>query len=106
MRRRDVVERIRDAVVSVLTKRDQVVADYLLGSTVTEQATTISDVDIAVLTDGGISLLDDLSVSADVAVALGREDVDLLVPNSARNDLQHAVISESLAHEPPQAGDV
>ena len=43
---------------------------------------------------GDVSLRDELSLSADVAVALGREDVDLLVLNSARNDLQHAVISE------------
>jgi predicted nucleotidyltransferase len=94
VRRRDVVERIKDAVVPILTKRDQVVAAYLFGSAGTERATAMSDIDIAVLVDGGISLMDELSLSADVAAALGRDDVDLLVLNSARNDLQHVVISE------------
>ena len=108
MRDKDIVERIKMAVVPVLTKRDQVVAAYLFGSTGTEHATTMSDVDIAVLTDGDISLLDELSLSADVAVALGREDVDLLVLNSARNDLQHAVISEGeliLDRDPMKTSD-
>jgi len=80
--------------VPALAKHDRVVAAYLFGSTGTEQATAMSDVDVAVLIDGDISLLDELSLSADVAAALGRDDVDLLVLNSARNDLQHAVISE------------
>ena len=94
MRRRDVVERIKEAIAPVLTKHGRVVAAYLFGSAGTERATAMSDVDIAVLTDGDISLLDELSLSADVAVALGGENVDLLILNSARNDLQHAVISE------------
>ncbi|HAI86106.1 MAG TPA: hypothetical protein DCL63_03850 [Firmicutes bacterium] len=93
VREQDVVERIKEAVVPVLTKHGRVVAAYLFGSAGTERATAMSDVDIAVLTDGDISLLDELSLSADVAVALGREDVDLLVLNSARNDLQHAITS-------------
>ena len=38
--------------------------------------------------------MEELSLSADLAVALGRDDVDLLVLNSARNDLQHAVMSQ------------
>jgi len=94
VRRRDVVERIKEAIAPVLTEHGRVVAAYLFGSAGTERATAMSDVDIAVLTDGDVSLLDELSLSADVAVALGREDVDLLILNSARNDLQHAVISE------------
>jgi predicted nucleotidyltransferase len=93
VREQDVVERIKEAVVPVLTKHGRVVAAYLFGSAGTERATAMSDVDIAVLTDGDISLLDELSLSADVAVALGREDVDLLILNSARNDLQHAITS-------------
>lgn len=94
MREPDVVKQIKEAVVPALTKHDRVVAAYLFGSTGTEQATAMSDIDIAVLTDGDISFLDELSLSADVAVALGREDVDMLVLNSTRNDLQHAIISE------------
>lgn len=93
-RNRDVVKQIKEAVLPALTKHDRVIAAYLFGSTGTEQATDMSDIDIAVLVDGDISLLDELSLSADVAVALGREDVDLLILNSARNDLQHAVISQ------------
>ena len=34
------------------------------------------------------------SATPKATVALGREDVDLLILNSARNDLQHAVTSE------------
>ena len=94
MREREVVGRIKEAVVPVLTRHGRVVAAYLFGSAGTEWATAMSDIDIAVLVDGGISLVDELSLSADVAAALGRDDVDLLVLNSARNDLQHAVISE------------
>ena len=94
VRDQDFVERIKEAVVPVLTKHSEVVAAYLFGSAGTELATAMSDIDIAVLVDGDISLMDELLLSADVAVALGREDVDLLVLNSARNDLQHVVISE------------
>lgn len=52
MRRRDVIERIKEAVVPVLTKHDRVVAAYLFGSAGTERATAMSDIDIAVLVDG------------------------------------------------------
>lgn len=51
-------------------KHDRIVAAYLFGSTGTEQATAMSDVDIAVVMDGDISLLDELSLSADVAAIL------------------------------------
>ncbi|MCR4402954.1 MAG: nucleotidyltransferase domain-containing protein [Firmicutes bacterium] len=108
VRRQDVVKRIKEAVVPTLAKHDRVVAAYLFGSTGTEHATATSDVDIAVLIDGDISLLDELSLSADVAAALGRDDVDLLVLNSARNDLQHAVISEGeliLDRDPVKTSD-
>jgi predicted nucleotidyltransferase len=94
MRKPDVVKQIKEAVVPALTKHDRVVAAYIFGSIGTEQATTMSDIDIAILIDGDISLLDELSLSADVAVALEREDVDMVILNSTRNDLQHAVISE------------
>lgn len=94
MRRRDIVERIKHAVVPVFVRHGGVVAAYLFGSAGTERATSMSDIDIAVLIDGSISLLNELSLSADVATALGRDDVDLLVLNSARNDFQHAVISD------------
>jgi predicted nucleotidyltransferase len=43
MREQDVVKRIKDAVVPVLTKHGRVVAAYLFGSTGTEQATAMSD---------------------------------------------------------------
>lgn len=94
MRKPDVVKQIKEAVVPALTKHDRVVAAYIFGSIGTEQATTMSDIDIAILIDGDISLLDELSLSADVAVALEREDVDMVILNSTRNDLQHAIISE------------
>ncbi|NLM64710.1 MAG: nucleotidyltransferase domain-containing protein [Firmicutes bacterium] len=69
-------------------------AAWVFGSTGTGHATAMSDLDLAVLIDGDISLMEELSLSADLAVALGRDDVDLLVLNSARNDLQHAVMSQ------------
>lgn len=94
MRRRDTVKRITNVVVPVLVRHGRVVAAYLFGSAGTERATPMSDTDIAVLVDGRMSLLDELSLSADVATALGSDDVDLLILNSARNDLQHAVISD------------
>jgi predicted nucleotidyltransferase len=94
VRNRDVVERIKEAVVPALTKHNRVVAAYLFGSAGTGKATAMSDIDIAVLIGGEISLLDELSLSADVAVALSRDDVNVVILNSARNDLQHAVISE------------
>ena len=69
-REQGVVKRIKEAVVPAPAKPDRVVGAYLFGSTGTEHATAMSDVDIAVLIDGDISLLDELSLSADVAAIL------------------------------------
>ncbi len=94
MRRQDAVRRVKDAVVPVLAEKGNIVAAYLFGSAGTEQETAISDIDIAVLVDGEISLMGELSLSADISAALARDDVDLVVLNSARNDLQYTVLSE------------
>ena len=82
------------APLPVLKCHDRAMAAWVFGSTGTGHATAMSDLDLAVLIDGDISLMEELSLSADLAVALGRDDVDLLVLNSARNDLQHAVMSQ------------
>lgn len=94
MRRREFIARVSQAMESVLRKHPCIIAVYLFGSAGTPAETPLSDIDIGLVLDHNPGLMEELSLSADISSALGREDVDVVVLNSASNDVQFSAISE------------
>jgi len=82
-------DEIRNSVMQVLEGyRNEVAAAYLFGSTVNGDVAVLSDVDVAVLFTKGARTPGPelrLCIHADLCRALRRDDVDLLVLNTAAN---------------------
>jgi len=67
---------------------------YLFGSFGTsDYVPAFSDLDMAVIFSSEKSILEEMKISADIAVLLEREDVDVVNLNKARVDLSHEIIS-------------
>jgi hypothetical protein len=71
----------------------RVKAVWGFGSRARDEAVETSDVDVAVLLDGRLSLRDELRLRSKVIEALGRDDVDLVVLNQAPPLLRYEVIA-------------
>jgi predicted nucleotidyltransferase len=84
----------RDALASLLA-RYPLVAAYLFGSQVAGDTTPLSDVDIAVLLERGAATpgLVRVALISDLTLLLGRNDVDVVVLNTASPLLKERVIS-------------
>ncbi len=67
--------------------RKEILFAYLFGSVAEGSQTVLSDVDIAVYTTSlqGFELKERLTFQSDCCRALGRDDVDVVVLNQARN---------------------
>lgn len=89
---------IRERVVRCVSARREIQAAYLFGSVVSGRARHNSDVDVAVLIkpanvrSGFLKYR--LKLMADLAGALGRADVDLIVLNEAPPVLAHQVLAK------------
>jgi uncharacterized protein len=83
----------------VCADEPQVLALFLFGSQANGYATAYSDVDLAVLLTEPLPFQAQLSFEAKICQALGREDVDLLLLNSASVLLRFRAISGQLLYE-------
>lgn len=87
------VDAVRRRIRPVLESDVRVCFAYLFGSVAQGTARPGSDIDIAVLTRPRGTLLDDARLQDELAAALGREDVDLLVLDDAPLWLRYRVVS-------------
>lgn len=87
------IEAVRRRIRPVLESDERVCFAYLFGSVAQGTARPGSDVDIAVLTRPRGTLLDDARLQDELAAALGREDVDLLVLDDAPLWLRYRVVA-------------
>jgi predicted nucleotidyltransferase len=88
---------IKRGVAHCLSRRREIQAAYVFGSAATGRARTDSDVDIAVLVDRRVRptqmLKYRLKLMADLASALRRSDVEVVILNEAPPLLAHRVLS-------------
>lgn len=92
---------VADETVAAITRRirpvlksdERVRFAYLFGSVAQGAARPGSDLDIAVLTRPRGTLLDDARLQDQLATALGRDDVDLLVLDDAPLWLRYRVVA-------------
>jgi len=89
---------ISRAIARVVSRRREIQATYLFGSTATGRTRPDSDVDVAVLLAPPVakkrSLDYRLKLMADLGAALHRSDVDVVVLNEASPLLAHRVLSK------------
>src|SRR5436190_24269236 len=89
---------ISESVRRCLSTHAEIQAGYVFGSMVSGRTHPDSDVDVAVLVNPKFSraksLRNRLSSIAEIASALGRSDVDLIILNSAPPVLAHQVLSK------------
>lgn len=89
---------IRDGIVRCVSRRREIQAAYLFGSAVTGRTRKDSDVDVALLLSPKSVRLKDLGyrlkVSRELANAIGRAAIDLVILNDASPVLAHQVISK------------
>ncbi len=72
---------------------EDIVAAFVFGSFgTTSYISSRSDLDLAILYSGDLSLLEDMKISADLSVLLAREDVDIVNLNKVRVDLCHEIL--------------
>jgi len=76
-----------------LARDRRILAIWGFGSKARGKARPGSDVDVAVLLDGEISLVEELRLRAEVVETLRRDDVDLVVLNQAPPLLRYEVIA-------------
>lgn len=83
------IKNIKESLLPVFERYgDQIVFSYLFGSAAREELSPLSDIDLAVYFSkkDGRDLFDlKLSLHADICRALGRNDVDIVVLNTAEN---------------------
>lgn len=87
------IEAIRRCIRPALESDERVRFAYLFGSVAQGTAQSSSDIDIAVLTRPRGTLLDDARLQDELAAALEREDVDLLVLDDAPLWLRYRVVA-------------
>lgn len=88
-----VIAEIADRIRQVVEADQRVRFAYLFGSMSRGDDRPESDVDLAVLTRPRGTLLDDARLHDELAAALGRDDVDLLVLDEAPLWLQYRVLA-------------
>ena len=76
-----------------LIRDPRVLAIWGFGSCARDEAGPRSDVDVAVLLDGELSLVEELRLRSEVVEELRRDDVDLVVLNQAPPLLRYEVIA-------------
>jgi predicted nucleotidyltransferase len=76
-----------------LARDPRVIALYVFGSVASGRARPGSDVDLAVLLDRPVSLAEELDLRAELARALGRGDVDLVLLREASPLLAYEVVT-------------
>lgn len=87
------------ALAGVFARRPEVLSAYLFGSHARERAHRDSDVDVAVLLDraiaGTVRARFDvrLGLSAEIAAALHRDDIDLIVLNDIPPTVARAIVT-------------
>lgn len=90
------VVRLTQCLKPVARADERVVFMYLFGSTVTGQTGGRGDVDLAVYCDPVGTLSDDASLHERLAVAIGRDDTDVVILNRAPLWLQYRVVGEGV----------
>ncbi len=90
------MKKLSEIITTQLNRYPQVQVAYLFGSQARGQAGPLSDVDVAVLLDEGLTPAEALDLQlrlmTDLAEALGRDDVDVVVLNHASLVLCHQVL--------------
>jgi predicted nucleotidyltransferase len=89
---------IKDGVAMCVSKKREIQAAYVFGSVASGRVRPGSDVDIAVLLNPKSARLGSLryrlQLAAEIANAIGRSDVDLVILNDASPVLAHQVLSK------------
>ncbi len=97
MTRREYLKEELPALCHFFKKHERVLLALLFGSFGTPNMHSCSDIDIAVLLAEDISLMEELAMSAELSVLLGRDDIDLVL-------LRHAPVN--VAYRALATGDV
>ncbi|HEX3044795.1 MAG TPA: nucleotidyltransferase domain-containing protein [Bacillota bacterium] len=84
--------KIAEILVDYFKNGSLVVSAYIFGSFGTKEQTPLSDLDIAVLFTGEISLMEELRHTGEISSLLGLEKVDFINLNKAPVHLQHEVL--------------
>ncbi len=92
-RKKDKINKLIKKLASFFRKEKNILTVYLFGSYGTEDQTELSDIDIAILFADTVSMLEELSIAAEIEFILKQGQIDLLNLNKASVILQHRVIS-------------
>ncbi|MEG6570494.1 hypothetical protein EDC21_1232 [Thermohydrogenium kirishiense] len=88
----DEVEKIFKSVLDELRKNYDIKLIYVFGSYAKGNNTKNSDLDIAVLFGDGYDYMDKLNLIGDLISIFKRDDIDLVVLNTANPVLRHQII--------------
>ena len=92
-RKKDKINNLIKKLASFFRKENNILTVYLFGSYGTDEQTELSDIDIAILFADTVSMLEELSIAAEIEFILKEGQIDLLNLNKASVILQHRVIS-------------
>lgn len=92
-RKKDKINNLIKKLASFFRKENNILTVYLFGSYGTDEQTELSDIDIAILFADTVSMLEELSIAAEIEFILKQGQIDLLNLNKASVILQHRVIS-------------
>lgn len=94
MSRKNALKEKLPALQSYFSAHEDVLTVLLFGSFGTDLYTKQSDLDIAILFKRKIPLLEEMKIAADLALILGRDDLDLVNLNEVRVDLCHEILCD------------
>ncbi|MDO9534820.1 MAG: nucleotidyltransferase domain-containing protein [Bacillota bacterium] len=79
-------------LLDYFSSKEVILTVLLFGSFGTEACTELSDMDIALILNRKVSLMEEMKISADLSLILGRDDVDVVILNETMVDLRHEIL--------------
>jgi len=92
MSRKKAIQDKLPELLDYFSSREAILTVFVFGSFGTEQCTELSDLDLAIIFNRKVSLMEEMKISADLSLILGRDDVDVVNLNEARVDLCHEIL--------------
>lgn len=87
-------QKLLDELKTVFAKEEDIIALYLFGSVTTAFSSARSDIDLAILLREPFNYRRPLALSTQASLILKRDEVDLLVLNSAPLSLGYRILQE------------
>lgn len=92
MSRKNALKEKLPMLLDYFSSKEEIATALLFGSFGTKLCSELSDLDIALIFNKKISLMEEMKISADLSLILGREDVDLVNLNESIVDLSHEIL--------------